>query len=119
MRCWIMSDKRWGDSSEERYEVEWQTKHPTYDDLSAQEKDCFDPARHPFHTEGFRINKRVIEEPARREAHAAALVFAKKVAADSFFGCATVTRQILEHIDDDAFDWTASAESASEEILPD
>lgn len=122
MRCWIISDKRWGDSNEERYEVEWQTKHPKYDALPEPERSNFDLADHPFHCREFTIEPRssVAERrAAREEARTRAVAYAKSVAAESFFGVATVTRQVLEHIDGDAFEWTAAGDRASEEVAPD
>lgn len=94
MRCWIMSSKRWGDTADERWLVEWQVKHPEYDTMSTDERDDFDPGCHPTRRREFKVNERD-----------AAVAFARTVLAESFFGVVDVTKQSLEHVDRDVYDW--------------
>lgn len=108
MRVWIIGDKRYGDSGEEQWEVEWQTKHPEYDSMPQAERECFDPAWHPFHCKTFPIapaSNRTEQEVNREKAKAAAIEYARKVADESFWGVADVTLQQLDQVESRSYDW--------------
>lgn len=87
-RCWIMSSKRWGDTDETAWEVEWFHNPPVDPETGDSDVD-----RAPRFVRWFKT-------------HDAAMRFARKTAASpDVWGHVAVVKQSLECVEDNVWDW--------------
>jgi formylglycine-generating enzyme required for sulfatase activity len=99
MRVWIASDKRWGESTETRWVVEWQTTDPKYAAMTEDERMDYDPFSHPWHFRSFGARGKGL-----------AIAYAQRVAPATFWGVCDVHREHLEQLSGDVWNWCRDME---------
>lgn len=105
MRVWVFPEKTYEDFGAERWEVEWQEVPSNWALLSDEQKEEYDYDRFQFYYQTF--SGPGAERKARQ--------FAKRQAKHraNAFGCATVTRQVVDwYVEEDRIaEWSNAGDS--------